>query len=171
MELSSIQAEHTSIDEKLFEKICFQIEHCRDSTRLICEKNGISDVLFEQYLNASPANVSRYAQAKEKQAEWMLDEIHVIEDKLDTELTKNDPKIANAIATSYRMKIDNIKWILSKLKPKKYGDSIKVENRVVSESVMVCSDAGKELFELKESQKDEQTTTDKSTPEQEPKRA
>jgi len=67
------------------------------------------------------------------------------------------------------MKIDNIKWILSKLKPKKYGDSIKVESKVVSESVMVCSDAGKELFELKESQKDEQTTTDKSTPEQEQK--
>jgi ribosomal protein L23 len=145
---------HRDINAELFEKICQDIERCKDSTRLVAERNGISDILFDQFMNASPQNVIRYAQAKEKQAEFLLDEIHVIEDKLDSELKSNDPKIANAIATSYRMKVDNIKWILSKLKPKKYGDRLEVDGKVIPESVLVMSEDGKELFELKSQEKE-----------------
>ena len=138
----------------MFEKICADLENCQDSTRLVCIRNGISVDLFKKYLIAFPENITRYTRAKSEQAEFLLDEIHTLESEMDVQIKGNDPKIANAIATSYRLKIDNIKWILSKLKPKKYGDKMEIDGKVVPESVLIMKDSGTDLFELKAQQKE-----------------
>jgi len=43
-------------------------------------------------------------------------------------LDSNSSKKSNAIVNCYKIRIDNIKWSLSKLVPKKYGDKIEVDN-------------------------------------------
>ena len=40
--------------------------------------------------------------------------------------TAEDSRKANAIVQAYKLKIDNLKWIASKLKPKTYGDKLDI---------------------------------------------
>ncbi len=37
-----------------------------------------------------------------------------------------DPKASNAVVSAYKLKADNLKWSMSKMKPKKYGDKLDV---------------------------------------------
>lgn len=80
----------------------------------------------------------KYARAKEQQCEFMADEILEISDNssLDMAFTEDGkPFIDKEHINRSRLRVDTRKWILSKLKPKKYGDKLAVEHDV-SESVM-----------------------------------
>ena len=35
-----------------------------------------------------------------------------------------DPKAAGAMVQAVKLKADNLKWVMSKMKPKKYGDKL-----------------------------------------------
>jgi len=37
-----------------------------------------------------------------------------------------DPKASGAIVNAYKLKADNMKWVMSKMKPKKYGEKLDV---------------------------------------------
>ena len=37
-----------------------------------------------------------------------------------------DPKAVGAVVSAYKLKADNLKWSMSKMKPKKYGDKLDV---------------------------------------------
>jgi len=76
---------------------------------------------------ADPENERRYAQAKEVAIENEIDGIHELEARCLEEIKACNPKIANAIQASYRTQIDTLKWIASKLKPKKYGERLSVD--------------------------------------------
>ena len=80
----------------------------------------------------------RYARAKENQCEFLAEEILEISDdsSLDVAFTEDGkPFIDKEHIHRSRLRVDTRKWILSKLKPKKYGDKLNVEHDV-SESVM-----------------------------------
>ena len=57
-----------------------------------------------------------------------------------------DPKIASALVQAYRVKIDTRKWAMSKLAPKKYGDSLKLQgdkDNPLIQTIVVAPDAKK----------------------------
>ncbi len=67
---------------------------------------------------------NQYAQAKEESADADLETIEDLGDKAIEESKTADPKAANAVVSAYKLKADNMKWGMSKKKPKKYGDKL-----------------------------------------------
>ena len=59
----------------------------------------------------------KYARAREDQADTLFDEIITIADL---------PVTCNEDVTRNRLRVDARKWIVAKLKPRKYGDKIDV---------------------------------------------
>ena len=83
------------------------------------------------------AFLTKYTRARELQSETMIDELNDIADDASNdymETVDNDTgaiigyKLNGEHINRSRLRIDTRKWIASKLKPKKYGDKIEVEN-------------------------------------------
>ena len=68
----------------------------------------------------------QYARAKEESADADAEVLEEIGDKAIKHAEEADPKASNAVVSAYKLKADNLKWAMSKKKPKKYGDKIDV---------------------------------------------
>ena len=66
----------------------------------------------------------QYARAKQESADAQQEIIEDIGDESIEAAYKADPKAANAVVSAYKLKADNLKWVMSKMKPKKYGDKL-----------------------------------------------
>src|SRR5215469_3005336 len=77
---------------------------------------------FEVARADRPDFAAKYARAREMQAEWYADSI--------TELAKEADGLDGAGVAAKRLQIDTLKWIASKLLPKKYGDRLDVSGEV-----------------------------------------
>lgn len=66
----------------------------------------------------------QYAQAKEESSDAMYEKLEDIGDESINAAREADPKAANAVVSAYKLKADNLKWSMSKMKPKKYGDKL-----------------------------------------------
>ena len=64
----------------------------------------------------------QYANAKEASAEAMSEDILDLADGSLDVVRKGNEKKANALAQSVKLQVDTRKWIMSKMKPKKYGE-------------------------------------------------
>lgn len=117
------------LNNEIFEKFCEQIEFRPVSSLKILKEMHISCQELNDWLNGDANHATRYARAKEKQIEALVDEMSELEDKCLSEVKNIDnPKIANALVQAYKIKIDNIKWLASKLKAKKFGDKLAVDH-------------------------------------------
>jgi hypothetical protein len=120
----------TPITAAQFESICNEIELTDESVDYLCKNIGVSNRSFYQYIKiVGELAQQKYAQARSAQLENLAHEIRRIDDEcLKIVLDENyDPKSKNAIVQAYKLKSDNLKWQLSKLVPKKYGDKIGVD--------------------------------------------
>ena len=118
----------TPITPEQFEEICSIIETSEYGTDKTCTSVGVSGASFRGYMQiiGSPAE-TRYAQAKEKQIENLIDQIPVLNQAcLDEIRNIEDAKRCNAIQNAYKEQIRHIEWVASKLKAKKYGDKLDV---------------------------------------------
>ena len=89
----------------------------------------------------------RYARAREEQAEFMAEEILEIADDGRNDFMEQDDssaafKINGENIQRSKLRIDTRKWLMGKLKPKKYGERLALD---VTEDKL----AGKSLDELK----------------------
>lgn len=114
------------MDLTTFEKLCEELELSDYGIPTICKHHGVSSETFYQAMKASEDCAKRYARAKSIQIEFLADKIHDLEDEVIQAVQNCDPKCSNALGQAYKLKIDNLKWLLSKLLPKKYGDRIDV---------------------------------------------
>jgi hypothetical protein len=80
-----------------------------------CEAAGVPMTSFMRWVDEDAALAERYAGAREAVIERMADDIMTIADKAA------DDAVA---VQKQRLQVDTRKWLLSKLAPKKYGDSI-----------------------------------------------
>lgn len=81
-----------------------------ESLRAICRDEGMPDQLtVHRWLSQDESFVSKYARAREQQADVFAEEIVEISDG------EGDPQ-------RDRLRVDTRKWVAAKLKPKKYGD-------------------------------------------------
>lgn len=92
------------------------------SLRKICTGEDFPSITTVwRWLSAREEFSKQYARAREEQAEFLADEIISIADELMP--VGIDGKIDSAAVNQARLKIDSRKWVASKLKPKRYGDS------------------------------------------------
>ena len=74
-----------------------------------------------------PQFLQQYIRAKEEATDALAEEImDISDDSFDSAINADDPKRANSLVHAHQLRIDTRKWIMSKMKPKKYGDKLDV---------------------------------------------
>lgn len=108
-----------------------------ESLRAICREDGMpSQSMIFRWLEAHTEFRERYARARECQAESLADELLEIADDGSNDWMTREGKDGEGSAYQAngehiqrsRLRVDTRKWIASKLKPKKYGDSQSIEH-------------------------------------------
>jgi hypothetical protein len=119
-------ARPTDYTPEIAKRICQELAEGR-SLRAICEDEGMphrSTVYdwLDANLHGFP---DQYARARTRQADALLDEILEISDLTvaDTIAGEYGPLPNHEWITRSKVRIDARKWVMSKLAPKKYGDS------------------------------------------------
>lgn len=118
------------MESEVFEDICLEIETTYLGINTLCKKRGTSWGSFRNHLHKSDANLTRYARARELQLDYLEELLRelVFEDKKDKEVIDKVNIGSNFIARD-RLKADTLKFILSKLRPQKYGTKIEIDDK------------------------------------------
>lgn len=105
-------------------KICAELAQGK-SLRKVClpdEMPAIATIF--NWFRAYPEFLAQYARAKEESTEAMNEMILDLGDEAIELAQTTDPKASGAVVQAVKLKADNLKWVMSKMKPKKYGDKI-----------------------------------------------
>lgn len=107
----------SAYSEEVAGTICMEIMAGK-SLRLVCAMEGMPAAsTVYSWLRQYPSFVEQYTHAREVQADILSDEIIEIAD------SETDPNRA-------RVMIDTRKWLASKLRPKKYGDRMRLAHKI-----------------------------------------
>ena len=68
----------------------------------------------------------QYLQSTRERSEAQHEDIAELGEKAIEHAEAADPKAANAIVNAYKLHADNLKWSMSKMVPKKYGNTIDI---------------------------------------------
>jgi len=123
----------TIYSQNLADNICSQLAE-GISLRTVCLAEDMPDksTVF-MWLRTKKAFLDQYARAKQESADAMAEEILDISDDgtndwmtiyTDKGYAKEVPN--NEVLQRSRLRVDTRKWLMAKMKPKKYGDKIDV---------------------------------------------
>lgn len=114
--------------EEIFQAICSTLESSWKGINSLCREHDLESASsFYHYKNNNPQALERYTRAREIQLDYLeelLQEL-VFQETHDKQVVGNVNIGANAINRD-RLKADTLKFILSKLRPQKYGNRIEV---------------------------------------------
>jgi hypothetical protein len=115
---------------KVFDKILDRIAN-GESVRQICADDGFpSQETFYKWLRQDAEKAEKYARAKEHQADYYAEEIIEICDDASNDWMLREGKTAldaEHVSRS-RLRVDTRKWLMGKLRPKKYGDKSEIDH-------------------------------------------
>lgn len=104
------------------------------SLRAICKSEAMpSQGRVYQWLAQNEEFQKQYAHARELQADAIFDECMDIADEANNDFRVNDEgavTIDHDAINRARLRIDTRKWMAGKLRPKKYGDKIEVDQKL-----------------------------------------
>jgi hypothetical protein len=111
------------------EEICHQMAGGK-GLRQICAQEGMPDrhtVL--RWLDGNEGFRARYARAREALMDWFSEEILRIafDDSGDLIIDGDRVMSGHHVVQRARLKVDTVKWVMSKLHPGRYGDRVAVE--------------------------------------------
>lgn len=122
----------TIYNQKLISKICAELAQ-GNSLRTVCSSDEMPslDTVFK-WIHKYPKFAEQYARAKQESADAMAEEILDISDDGSndwmekhygdqTEWQTNGEALQRS-----RLRVDTRKWLMAKMKPKKYGDKLDV---------------------------------------------
>ncbi len=114
----------TKFNQKLANDICSQLAE-GISLRTVCLSDNMPDksTVFD-WLNKYKDFAYQYARAKEESSDAMAEEVLDLSDGSVEHAYKSDPKASSAVVQAVKLQVDTRKWLMSKMKPKKYGDKI-----------------------------------------------
>lgn len=119
---------------------------CGETVRSFCRRKNIPHTTcFEWIYREFP---EQYAHAREAAADYWADEIiNIAYDATNDYKTnsKGEKTVDNEAVQRAKLKIDTIKWHLSKLAPKKYGDKLDVTGKV---DTNITTQLPKEIAEM-----------------------
>lgn len=118
------------MNEQLFEDICLEIETSWRGIASICKDKNTSWGSFRNFLNKSESNLTRYTRARELQLDYLEELLREVsfEGLNDADVIDKVNIGSNYVARD-RLKADTLKFILSKLRPQKYGNTLKIEHQ------------------------------------------
>ena len=115
----------TKYSKELTDKICNLLTEGK-SLKSICDMKDMPDrTSVYSWLLQYPEFFNSYARARDIQADVLADTLIQEANDVESVIVGND-KSDNARVQAVRVKIDTLKWIASKLKPKKYGDKLEL---------------------------------------------
>ena len=133
----------TEFTQEKADKICERLIE-GESLRTICadEEMPSKSAVFS-WLNKFPEFADQYARAREMQADSIFDDILQIADDgsndwMEKQQGDNIGWVTNGEALQRsRLRVDARKWMAGKLKPKKYGERLELDNNLnVSDPLM-----------------------------------
>ncbi len=119
---------------ELADEICERIA-CGETLRQVCRLKGINDSAVRRWvLNDIDGFSARYAQARDLCLESWADEVVEIGDSAENDWMVREGKDGESTGwgvngdhiSRSRLRVDSRKWLLSKLKPERYGDKLQV---------------------------------------------
>lgn len=112
--------------KELADKICAELAQ-GISLRTVClaEDMPVAATVFN-WLRTNKEFLEQYAGAKEESADAMNEVLMDLGDEAVRLAQAVDPKASSAVVQGVKLKADNMKWAMSKMKPKKYGDKLDV---------------------------------------------
>jgi hypothetical protein len=122
----------TKLTPELIELVFSEISTSYSSLKTACKKYNVYHNDLWKVINTNLDTQGKYARAKEEQIDFTIEEMNRLEDDCLKAMRGNkiDSRSKNALVQAYRLKIDNIKWLASKLKPKKYGDKLDLTHNI-----------------------------------------
>lgn len=111
--LKKKQGRPTKFTQELADLICERMAN-GETLRSICRDIGFLPSTVIMWTIQNKTFFEQYAQARQKQADSYADMI------LDEAFNSHDAQIG-------RLRVDALKWVASKLAPKRYGDKVEVE--------------------------------------------
>ncbi len=114
----------TIFTQELADKICERIAEGY-SMRTVCASDdmpGLSAVF--RWIRENKEFQQQYARATEERTEAMSEELLDLSDDALPLAQSVDPKASGAVVQAARLQVDTRKWLMSKMKPKKYGDKL-----------------------------------------------
>ena len=112
----------------------FTLEYGDKICSLIAEGNSVRSICLREdmpsmqtvftWLRVHKIFLEQYERAKEQSAYVDEESLDETGDKAIEMAQIVDPKVAGAVVSAYKLKADNLKWSMSKKKPKKYGDKL-----------------------------------------------
>jgi hypothetical protein len=124
----------TKYNVEISDKICEIISTSNRSLASICNELKITTVTVFSWIEEYPEFLNKYTRAKECQADFLVEEmLEIADDKSGDVIVKHSNGVPYEVEdkefiSRSRLKVETRKWLASKLKPKKYSESYKVEN-------------------------------------------
>lgn len=112
--------------QELADRICEELSE-GVSLRTVClDENMPNASTVFRWLRTNEEFCKQYERACDERTETQQEIIIGMGDDAIKHAETADPKAAGAVVSAYKLKADNLKWSMSKMKPKKYGDKLDV---------------------------------------------
>lgn len=111
--------------KKLMNEICERISKGESLRSVLRDENMPSQPTFFTWIDNDKEYFKQYARATESRAEAIFEEILDIAEHSEQDHT---PFTGANVVNRDKLRIDARKWMLSKMMPKKYGDSLKLDH-------------------------------------------
>lgn len=110
--------------QEIADKICEQLA-LGWSLRTVCDAEDMPSVVTVfAWMRENDEFLKQYARATEERTEYQQEMLLEMGDEAIDHAETADPKASGAVVSAYKLKADNLKWSMSKMKPKKYGDKL-----------------------------------------------
>ena len=110
--------------QELADEICERLSEGQ-SLRTVCSDDKMpSRKTVFSWMRKHPDFLNQYARAKQEAADALAEEILDISDDAEAAIKGTAEKKSSAMAQAYRLRVDTRKFIMAKMKPKKYGEKI-----------------------------------------------
>lgn len=124
----------TKYSREVAERICSEIATSIDGVGKLCSRNQefpAESTIF-LWLTKHPEFSEQYEKAREFQCNVMADKILEVawDNSQDIVETEYGSKCNSEFISRSRLKVDSLKWLLTKLNAKKYGDKVQNDTTV-----------------------------------------
>lgn len=123
--------------KNIIDSICGKIINGSSLRRAMSEL-GIAYDTFFRWIDEDDSKSKQYARATELRAEAMAEEILSISDKTSDDVIIDDEgkEVTNfGIIQRDRLRVDTRKFLMAKMKPKKYGDKVGIDHTTGGEKI------------------------------------
>lgn len=114
----------TIYTEELVDTICEKIALGQSARSITREEDMPALTTMWRWLRENENFRQQYELATRERSEAQHEELLIFGDEAIKEAKEVNPKVSNAVVSAWKLKSDNLKWSMSKMKPKKYGDKI-----------------------------------------------